>query len=391
MHKKLIFVLLAIARTATAGLDITAGKGKEKEKEKDKGPPIDPATSECHMPFRPATNVGTDSPSEQQLQTIHDAIVRYQGQLGIYRECLGRKEEVARKANDVTLVNAMTKAYNDSVDTEEQVVSGFNLTLHKGPGKTAPASNTSARTNGRVASSSKSPNNNSADSSRYQRCLNQIPLNAQAAIEAALTWAGEGGGAPAKHCHALALIASGQAQDGAVRLEALAKARGSHDNGLRVEMLQQAGDAWLVSGNAHRAVADFRSAVDLSRAAKLPASARAGTLNDLADAYILSGDNKSARTSLDAAIAIQPTADAYTTRARSLREAKDAKSAQADIDRALALDPKNAEALLERGRLRMGSGNTQGARDDFLNASMIAKNGPVAESAQRELQTLDIR
>jgi len=230
-----------------------------------------------------------------------------------------------------------------------------------------------------------------ADAARYERCLSQISLNPDAAVEAALEWMGEGGGAPAKHCHALALIATGHAEDAATRLEALAKAHGDYGDDLRAAMLDQAGNAWLIAELPDAAVSDFTSAIELGRVAKLSAQARAGFLADRARADLLTKKFKDARADLDASIALAPMTAALATRARLERETGDRSAALADVTRALGIDPKFPEALLERGRLLVLKGDVKNARLDFVNASLFAKTGAIADEAQTEIAKLDIR
>ncbi|MFO1187210.1 MAG: hypothetical protein U1E87_07010 [Alphaproteobacteria bacterium] len=199
------------------------------------------------------------------------------------------------------------------------------------------------------------------------------------------------GGAPAKHCHALALIETGHADEAATRLEALAKARGGFGDDLRQEVLIQAGNAWLIAGNARAAAADLTAAIELARLAKLPAAAEATALADRARARILANDTKNARADLDAAIKLLPTAAALTTRARLERLARERGAASTDVARALKLDPQFAEAYLERGRLLVLMRDRDAARKDFLQASLLAGAGPVADAAQNELAALDVK
>lgn len=230
-----------------------------------------------------------------------------------------------------------------------------------------------------------------ADAARYERCLSQISFNPEAALEAALEWVGDGGGAPAKHCHAIALIATGHAGEAAARLETLAKARGEFGDDVRAEMLGQAGDAWMIAGDANAAANDFTAAIELGDVAKLSAQSRAAALADRARAYIALQKSKEARADLDASITLVPATASLVTRARLKREAGDRMAALADISHALGIDPKFPEALLERGRLRALSGDKKNARLDFVEASMLAKKGPIADAAQLEMAKLDIR
>jgi tetratricopeptide (TPR) repeat protein len=228
------------------------------------------------------------------------------------------------------------------------------------------------------------------DAARYQRCLMQIHDNAQAAMEAALSWIGDGGGAPAKHCLSLALLAMGNVSDAARGLESLATGRGDYGNDLRAEMLDQAGNAWLIDENAASAISDFSAAIDLATRAKLSLPTRAQFLTDRARAHLLGGDKKSALADLNMAIALQPTAMSLTLRARLERRAHDRSRAARDLVVALSLDPTYPDAFLERGRLRLDEGSIDAARRDFLQASLLAKKGPIAEAAQNEIASIDV-
>ena len=58
---------------------------------------------------------------------------------------------------------------------------------------------------------------------RYQACLSEVEKFPKDAFEDAIQWGREGGGGPAEHCAASALMALGLHADAAKRLEALAQ------------------------------------------------------------------------------------------------------------------------------------------------------------------------
>jgi Flp pilus assembly protein TadD len=64
-------------------------------------------------------------------------------------------------------------------------------------------------------------------------------------------------------------------------------------------------------------------------------------------------------------------------------------AARSDIDMAIALEPEDAEALLERGILRQLTGDTEGARKDWTHAQKVDPNSETAELAQQNLTLLD--
>ena len=65
------------------------------------------------------------------------------------------------------------------------------------------------------------------------------------------------------------------------------------------------------------------------------------------------------------------------------------KSAAADLDQALSLDPRHPEALLERGIVRGLKGDGDGARADWRTLIDDEPNTPAAEQARLNLQRLD--
>ena len=63
--------------------------------------------------------------------------------------------------------------------------------------------------------------------------------------------------------------------------------------------------------------------------------------------------------------------------------------AQNDIDRAIAIDPDNPEALLERGIVRERRGNRDGARADWERAIALSADSATADLAQQNLALLE--
>ena len=59
------------------------------------------------------------------------------------------------------------------------------------------------------------------------------------------------------------------------------------------------------------------------------------------------------------------------------------------MDRAIAIDPDNAEALLERGILRQRHGDVAGARGDWERAIALAPDRATADLAEQNLALLE--
>src|SRR5438093_878953 len=102
-----------------------------------------------------------------------------------------------------------------------------------------------------------------ADEAAYQRCMLLAKQDPAAARDMAKSWQDRGGGHPADHCFAVALIGLKQYQPAALALEKLAQAMVHAPAALRAEVLGQAGQGWLLAGDPGRAYAADSAAVGL--------------------------------------------------------------------------------------------------------------------------------
>jgi len=185
-----------------------------------------------------------------------------------------------------------------------------------------------------------------AESERLSRCIALIEQHPEEAYEDALAWLGAGGRPGARHCAALALIALGQEEEGAARLEALANDPDAGTLEARAIYLAQAGNAWLVAG------APEASIVALTNAIKL--APRDPDLKvDRARAYMLTDKWTEAEADLDAAIGLSPGDEtALAQRARVMLEVDRLDEAWRDVSAALLRTPRNVDILVLRGDIR---------------------------------------
>ena len=185
-----------------------------------------------------------------------------------------------------------------------------------------------------------------AMANKYEDCIAAIDVDVDDALEEALAWRGAGGGPAAKHCVALVLLAMGQNEEAALRLEELALDSGVGGPEERAELLAQAAQAWMQVGRPDEADVVLTSAIEL-----LPTDPN--LLVERAVTHRMRNDWQSAISDLSAAIAIDRShISAFILRAAARRETGDAIGASADVNRALELDPSNVDAMLERGRQR---------------------------------------
>ena len=221
-----------------------------------------------------------------------------------------------------------------------------------------------------------------AQGDEYERCLAMLERDPEGARTMAETWQAADGGEGAAHCLALATIELGEPETGAQMLEQIAGASKAPDLA-RAAVFGQAGQAWLMAGDAGRAYGAATLALALSPNDSdllIDRAVAAGTLKHFADAI----------SDLDRALDIDPKRpDALVLRGSAWRHDGQLDLAKDDIDRALAQDPENAEAYLERGILRQRRGDVSGAHADWERAMKLAPDSPTADLAQQNLALLE--
>jgi tetratricopeptide (TPR) repeat protein len=217
-------------------------------------------------------------------------------------------------------------------------------------------------------------------SQRYQTCLRTANLDPARALAQAAEWSKAKGGAPAEHCAAVSLVELKRYPEAAGRLDALGRAPAMGN--LRSEIFDQAGNAWMMAGDADRAVASFSNALTLS-------ANDADLYADLARAQAMKKSWGEAEGDLNEALRLQPRRPDLLVLRASARDAEGKlKEARQDVDQALALKPSAPEALMERGEIFKQVGDIAGARRDFESVVKLAKDGEAAQSARQELDAL---
>lgn len=217
-----------------------------------------------------------------------------------------------------------------------------------------------------------------ADSPEYEACLGLLRGDPEGALARASEWEEKGGGDPARHCMALGLLALGEPERAAPRLERLA---GSSQAGApaRAAIYAQAAQAWMMAGDTARAYAATTLALSLS-------PNDTALLVDRAIAAGAMGRYGEALQDLDHAIATDASrTEAWVFRAAALRHLDRAEDAMRDVQQALTLDPRHPEALLERGILRQLKGDTRGAKEDWERTIALAPDSAAADLAMQNL------
>ncbi len=220
------------------------------------------------------------------------------------------------------------------------------------------------------------------DQARYSQCVQQSTRNPQAALAIANSWKPGEGGMAAAHCMALALVGLKRYKEAATKLDVLAHRPDVASIALRSEILSQAGNAWLLAGDAKSADASFASALTLN-------PRDPDTFADVARAKAALQDWVGAESHLTAALKISPQrADLLILRASARHALGHTVEARADLERALDIRPGMPEALLERGSLKQEGGDIAGARADWEAALSLTSDPDLAGDARKLLNGL---
>lgn len=218
----------------------------------------------------------------------------------------------------------------------------------------------------------------------YQACVAAVGVSADDAFEKAITWRDRGGGLPAEHCAALALISLDEPGEAASRLNALAQRKDAGTAEERAALLAQSGNAWLLANQAENAEVAFSAALKLT-----PKDADMWT--DRARARAARQDWANAETDLNSALGFDKThPELFVLRAAARQAQANKAGYKADIDAALALDPTFPDALVERGAMKMDAGDKAGARADFVQVLVRAPDSPAADMVRKRIETLEV-
>ena len=233
-----------------------------------------------------------------------------------------------------------------------------------------------------------------ADAAGYRACIAEVERSAHRGFEYAIGWESLGGGDPARHCVAVALMRLGHHEVAARRFEELARVINA-DAAVKADLLGQSGQAWLRAENPTAALAVLDAAISLD-------DRNPEIFTDRAQAHAEGGDmgpaiedlSRRRRTArrpgrfnwipnlpMHECSALVPTG----------RPARRGWPCRTWSWRSLGTRPirKQGTALLERGILRGRAGDDAGARADWLRVIEVAPDGPAATAAQANLERMD--
>jgi len=218
----------------------------------------------------------------------------------------------------------------------------------------------------------------------YDACLSLTKREPEYAFESALAWRDQGGGFPARHCAAVALVEMKKFHIAAPRLEKLAQDMRDAGSPLVITMLMQAANAWLLAEDYSRAYAVASAALEL-----LPDDIN--LLIDRSRILAAAENYQEAFNDLDLALRLDPTrVEALIYRAAAWRHLGNNDRAFEDVDLALSLNPQQVDGLIERGIIYRLMGENDKARTDWQKVLEITPNSKAGETARRNLEKMDV-
>lgn len=235
-----------------------------------------------------------------------------------------------------------------------------------------------------------SPTNRATAASRdeaaeYKACIKLTKREPEMAFGSALSWRDQGGGFPARHCAALALVEMKKYHLAAPRLEKLAEEMLVSGSEFVIPVLSQAANSWLLAEDYQRANAVASAALKIE-----PDNME--LLIDRARILAQAKNYQEAFNDLDKALRLNPTrVDALAFRASALRQLGNNDRAMEDAELAISLQPDLIDALIERGILHRLAGNKDQARKDWMKVLSISPHSPAGDTARQNLEKLDFK
>lgn len=221
----------------------------------------------------------------------------------------------------------------------------------------------------------------SLSDSRYSECLSLVSKEPERAVELARAWQAGGGNIGARQCMGMAYIALQRPAPAALSFEQAARAAEAVRDLRATDLWAQAGNAYLIAGDASKA----RAAIDTAIARGEGSDAWRGELHiDRARADVELGDLSAARASLNQALELVP-ADpmGWLLSATLARRQNDLTRAAADILEAEQRAGDDPHILLEAGNIALLSGSLTKAHEKWARVVEVAPESALAKAAQK--------
>ncbi len=222
-----------------------------------------------------------------------------------------------------------------------------------------------------------------ATAGTYDDCVALAGADPARAEVEAQRWAQAGGGTPARHCRALALLAQGAERRAAELMVAIAADDRTLPDEVRSEMLIEAGEIYLGLG-------ELALGRDIASRALLLAREPRAALTLSARLKADQGDWRGAVNDLDGALARgEPDAGLLVLRASARLHLGERVAARADLLWAAEIAPELAVVWLEHGALEAANDDRNAARAAWLRAIELDRDGTVGTAARLRLQKME--
>lgn len=241
-----------------------------------------------------------------------------------------------------------------------------------------------------------------SETSRYDACMQMAHDDPAEALNVALLWQEDMGGAPARHCEAVSLFNIAEYGEAGARFELIAKdirigrgmpvvdgKKSAADSVMFASMLSQAAQAWLMADEldrAHDAASRALSVVKKGSAVHIEILLDRAQILAADEDYDLALEDINAALIYDAQNLVALLFQAAAKRA--IGNYVDAKNS---IDRAYAIDPKNPSVLLERSNIAFMLGDKDAARQDLLIIVRDYPDSHAAPSARMNLERMALK
>ena len=228
----------------------------------------------------------------------------------------------------------------------------------------------------------------SLDQARLVQCRQAIEDDPAEAVLTAGDWIGTTATSPFAHqCLGLAYMAQQEFASAASAFGEAARLSASDNRTFSAGLSVNAGSAALTAGDGPGARRHLDSAIN---AGVLSGPALGNAYVERARSAVLTNDLATARSDLEAAKPLVASdAMVWLLSATLHRRQNQLAEAQADIQQAATLSPRDPAIALEAGNIAVGAGNLGSARASWQSVLAISTSGAAAQAARAHLAELD--
>ena len=221
------------------------------------------------------------------------------------------------------------------------------------------------------------------DAVRFKACVDLAKKDPAAAIEQAEQWTERSNNVPSRHCLGLAFVAAERWAPAVLTFEQAAHEAELQQDGRAADLWTQAGNAALAGDDATKARGYFDHALGLPT---LSPAMKGEIWFDRARADVSLNDLPLARTDLDKGLALVPKDPfGWLLSATLARRQNDLTRAATDIATAVKAAPADPAVALEEGNIAAANGQLEAAKTAWTRAAQLAPAEPEGRAAAAAL------